>query len=728
MKILLIMPQPNLKKTVFDKLMYPSLTLQQIAGITPSHHNVKIINERYEIINFNENPDLIGISITTYSALRGYEIADVFRKKGKIVVFGGYHASLMPEETKKHADSVVIGEAENTWPQLLKDLESKKLKKFYYNKQLVKANDIPPARHDIGNYTPFMEAIQTSRGCPVGCEFCTMNIVEGNTFRGRPIDNVIEEMKLIRAKKIFFVDASLTNNLTYTKQLFKKMREVNKIFVCFGNINAFVNDDKLLQLASEAGVLKWCIGFESISQLNINQIGKGTNDVKNYVKAVKKIKDYGMMITIFSSANAGNIAIPESIKQTSQSTSLDWTFIAYLDGDNNLEPDMIKFFNDMEKVGSSSHVNIIALIDDYDIWGGETRCYYIEQDNDPNNINSVIVGDTTEKNMGDPQTLIDFVCWTADNYPAEHYCLVMADHCMGWIRMCSDETSSDSLNMTELKTATAEINNHLGQKLDIMLIDACLGTMIEILYQVKNYIDIGVSTEGFMMKHYIQFDKILQELVDNPSFNAREYTGAIVNVSTEIVGFCTDDVDNISQAVDDLANALIDPMPPKKTINKALLQSWLLITPQTPCFPRDLYNFAECISNEILYTTPNQRYAAQTIMSLIKGSIIKSANVVMNCGSGSLKNGIAISLPSSNDTFPFSDYEKLDFAMETSWDEFLNAFFGRSIIQSTQQQSSNPQSQSSQPSSQNNLNLQNNQQSAPFGTQGQITPSGTQSL
>ncbi len=299
MKIMLVMPQPDHRKTVFDKFMYPSLTLQQIAGITPRHHFVKLIDERYENINFHENFDLIGISITTYSALRGYGIADAFRKNGIPVVFGGYHASLLPEEAKKHADSVVIGEAEHTWPQLLKDLENGKLKKFYFNKEVVKAKEIPPARHDIGIYTPFKEAIQASRGCPVGCEFCAMSVVEGNTFRGRPVDNVVEEMKSIRAKRIFFVDASLTNNPKYSKQLFKRLKEVNKKFKCFGNINVFVRDDKFLQLASEAGVTRWYIGIESISQHNIDQAGKGTNKVKNYIKAIRKIKDHGMMVTGF---------------------------------------------------------------------------------------------------------------------------------------------------------------------------------------------------------------------------------------------------------------------------------------------------------------------------------------------------------------------------------------------------------------------------------------------
>jgi len=299
MKIMLVMPQPELKKTIFDKLMFPSLTLKQIAAITPRNHFIKLIDERYENINFNEKFDLIGISITTYSALRGYRIADTFRKKGIPVVFGGYHASLLPEEAKKHADSVVIGEAEYTWPQLLKDLEIGKLKKFYYNKQVVKPSEIPPARHDIGSYTPFQEPIQASRGCPVGCEFCSMNIIEGNTFRGRPIDKIIEELKSIKTKQIFFVDASLTTNPTYSKQLFKSMKEINKTVKCFGNIHVFSNDDKFLQLASEAGITRWYIGIESISQLNIDQVGKGTNKVKNYVKAIKNIKDHGMMVTGF---------------------------------------------------------------------------------------------------------------------------------------------------------------------------------------------------------------------------------------------------------------------------------------------------------------------------------------------------------------------------------------------------------------------------------------------
>jgi len=299
MKILLVMPHPNPKRSLFSKFSYPCLTLQQIAGITPREHDVGIVDERYEKINFDKHYDLVGISCLTYNSLRGYEISDTFRKKGIPVVLGGYHASLLPKEVKQHADSVIIGEAEYTWPQLLKDLENGQLKPFYKSDQVVKSEDIPPARHDIGVYTFLSEAIQASRGCPTGCEFCAMNLVEGKIFRGRPVDNIIEEMKMIKARRIFFADASLTINPKYSKELFKAMKEVNKKFDCFGNINVLTRDDEFLRLSSEAGVTKWYLGIESISQENINQAGKGTNKVENYTKAIKKIRDRGMSVCGF---------------------------------------------------------------------------------------------------------------------------------------------------------------------------------------------------------------------------------------------------------------------------------------------------------------------------------------------------------------------------------------------------------------------------------------------
>lgn len=314
MKILLIMPHTNVKRSFFSKFSYPSLTLQQIAAITPREHTVEIVDERYETVNFNKNYDLIGISCLTYNSLRGYEISDVFRKQGVKVVFGGYHASLLPEEAKQHADSVVMGEAELAWPQLLKDLENGKLKPFYKADKLVEPELIPPARHDIGIYT-YMEAIQASRGCPTGCEFCAMQKVEGPRFRGRLVDHIINEMKTIKSKVIFFADASLTISPSYSKSLFREMSSLNKKLHCFGNINVLSRDDELLRISSEAGVYKWYMGVESISQENINQAGKRTNKVENYEKAIKKIRDHGMNVVGFFMFGFDNDT-PDTFRET----------------------------------------------------------------------------------------------------------------------------------------------------------------------------------------------------------------------------------------------------------------------------------------------------------------------------------------------------------------------------------------------------------------------------
>jgi radical SAM superfamily enzyme YgiQ (UPF0313 family) len=299
MKILLVMPHPTKKRDFFARFTYPSLTLKQLAAIIPNEHTVDLVDERFEPINFNNDYDAVGISSLTYNTLRGYELADSFRSKGIPVFYGGYHASLLPDEVKQHADSVLIGEAELTLPQLLQDIEQKKMQAFYRPERFVEPEEIPAARHDIGSYNPFTEPIQASRGCPTGCEFCAMNVVEGQRFRGRPVDHIVNELHTIQQKSIFFADASLTISPPYTKALFKGLAPFNKQLECFGNINVLSRDDEFLKLASDAGVLTWYVGIESISQQNIDQAGKGTNKVENYGNAIKKIQDHGMMITGF---------------------------------------------------------------------------------------------------------------------------------------------------------------------------------------------------------------------------------------------------------------------------------------------------------------------------------------------------------------------------------------------------------------------------------------------
>ncbi|RLF53213.1 MAG: B12-binding domain-containing radical SAM protein [Thermoplasmata archaeon] len=299
MKILFILAHTNMKHTVFDEFVYtyyyPSLTLEQLVAITPNEHDVDVIDGRYQKIDYEWNGDVVGISCNTVSANIAYEIADEFRRRGKTVVLGGWHPSLQPIEAKQHADSVVIGEAEISWPQLLKDYENGKMKPFYQSKT-VDPKDIPCPKRKKQKHSLVFTPIQATRGCPYGCKFCPVYKLEGQKLRARPVEQVVEEIKTISSKQLFFVDNSLTINPGYTKKLFYEMKELNKKFTCYGNINVLGGDDELLKLAAEAGCNLWLIGFESVSQETIDDIGKTTNKVKEYENTVKKIHDYGMMV------------------------------------------------------------------------------------------------------------------------------------------------------------------------------------------------------------------------------------------------------------------------------------------------------------------------------------------------------------------------------------------------------------------------------------------------
>lgn len=294
MKVLLIFAHYGPKHSILQRFLLPSMTLKQLAAVIPSKHEVELLDERYQTVDLNWDGDLIGISCFTYSANHAYYIADEFRKRGKKVILGGYHPSALPEEAKQHADSVVIGEGEISLPKLLKDVEQGTIKPFYQS-PLVNPEKIPSAKL-VGKDLTFMAAVQATRGCPFQCKFCSIHNIEGPHFRPRPIKDVIEEIRNIPQKKIFFVDSSLTINPHYTKELFREMKDLNRIIDCSGNVNVLAKDEKLLNLARDAGVKRWHVGFESLSQITINNAGKKSNIIIEYEKAVKKVRDYGMTI------------------------------------------------------------------------------------------------------------------------------------------------------------------------------------------------------------------------------------------------------------------------------------------------------------------------------------------------------------------------------------------------------------------------------------------------
>jgi radical SAM superfamily enzyme YgiQ (UPF0313 family) len=274
------------------------LAFQILAAVTPKQHTIKLIDERFEDINFDEECDIVGITCVTGFAPRAYEIADEFRKREKTVVIGGPHVTVLPDEAKQHADSIVVGEAELTWPQLLKDFEEGNLKPFYRQEKPVNPELIPiPRREIIGKHRRPVARIQATRGCPYDCEFCAVPTLEGTFLRKRPIENVIKEIKAIPQKFMIFSDSSLTIDPEYTKELFRNMKGLKKKFNCFGNMDVLNSDEELLKLAKEAGCIVWYVGFESISKETIDRLGKKTNNVDEYASTVKKIHKYGMAVS-----------------------------------------------------------------------------------------------------------------------------------------------------------------------------------------------------------------------------------------------------------------------------------------------------------------------------------------------------------------------------------------------------------------------------------------------
>lgn len=309
MKILFVtplsIPQEKNKSIFFEKFFKmisysytpKGLTFPILAALTPEKHIINVTEGAPTEINYDHHYDLVGISIThTLNAFAAYEIADEFMQRGIKVVIGGYHASALPDEAKQHADSVVIGEAEEIWPNLLKDAENKIFKPFYEQTRPIEASEIPRPKNIYPKNSHLI--IQATRGCPTRCEFCTIsNMKYRNILRTRPIEDVVDDIKNLPGKSFSFYDNSLTIKPSYSKELFKAIKPLNKRFNALGNINVLSEDDELLKLASEAGCIGWFIGFESVSQKTLDMIGKSTNRVEKFISGVKKIHDHNMMIT-----------------------------------------------------------------------------------------------------------------------------------------------------------------------------------------------------------------------------------------------------------------------------------------------------------------------------------------------------------------------------------------------------------------------------------------------
>lgn len=300
MKILFIVPgwsPSNLWGQI--KFKFPPLSVLTLAASTPEGIEVSIIDENLGRIDFNAEADLIGITVMTPQAIRAYQIADQFRNKGKKVVLGGFHVSHLPEEALNHADAVVIGEGDRIWKEVIKDFQEARLKRIYQDNELVSLSEIKIPRRNLvkGKGYLFTNTIQTTRGCPFQCEFCSVSSFFGRSCRTRPIPLVMEELTRLREESIFLflVDDNLVGNRPYAKALFQEIASLKFKWASHAPLN-FVNDEELLKLASESGCMALFMGFESLSPENLSLMGKKANLSISPIEAVKKFRDHGIGI------------------------------------------------------------------------------------------------------------------------------------------------------------------------------------------------------------------------------------------------------------------------------------------------------------------------------------------------------------------------------------------------------------------------------------------------
>ncbi|MCL5096045.1 MAG: B12-binding domain-containing radical SAM protein [Candidatus Omnitrophica bacterium] len=311
MRLYLINPTNPLVSSVSAKesrwnryRVWKPLSLMVLAGLTPPEWEVVIVDENFGAPDYPAmpRPDLVGITAFTSQAPRAYEVAAYFRRLGVPVIMGGIHATMCVDEVMARVDSVVTREAEGIWPRVLEDFRRGGLKRQYDGGH-ADINDFAPARHDLLPEGYAFGAIQTTRGCPLNCNFCSVTTFNGAQYRQRPIPEVVREFQSIREKRVLVVDDNLIGtrpeHVARAKDLFRALAEANlrKQWIAQATIN-FADDEELLRLAAQAGCRGVFIGFESPSPEGLREVGKKFNLLKgrDFRASVRRIQRHSILV------------------------------------------------------------------------------------------------------------------------------------------------------------------------------------------------------------------------------------------------------------------------------------------------------------------------------------------------------------------------------------------------------------------------------------------------
>jgi radical SAM superfamily enzyme YgiQ (UPF0313 family) len=284
-------------------LTFAPPTLGYLAALTPPDWDVRLADENVEDLAF-EDADLVGITAMSSSAPRAYEISEEYRRRGIKTVIGGIHATVLPREAARHVDSVVIGEAESVWGGLLRDFEQNKLRRFYKADRLPMEN-LPGSRIDLYSDGYRVKAsVQTGRGCPFDCEFCSVTAFHGRTYRQRPVEEVLDELEALDCRDFYFTDDNFIGYGARAEErairLLRGMTERRLGKRWFGQVSIdFAGNPEVLKWAGKSGCIAVCMGIESVSEESLEGMHKVRNlkvGVDNYRSVIKRVHDHGIGI------------------------------------------------------------------------------------------------------------------------------------------------------------------------------------------------------------------------------------------------------------------------------------------------------------------------------------------------------------------------------------------------------------------------------------------------
>ena len=303
MKVKLILPSLTEAKSAFWRpikySLFPPLGLATLASYLSENDEIDLQDQHVERLDIADHPDLVLIQVYITNAKRAYSIAKQYRDRGVFVALGGLHVSSLPGEAEKHADTIFIGPAEQTFPQFLEDFKRKEPKKRYMSTIGRTIQNQPPLRRDLIKREKYLvpNSLVISRGCPHHCDFCYKDafFTGGKSFYTLRVDEILSEIYRLPGKHLYFLDDHLLGHPKLATELFDGMRGMNRVFQGAATVKSILKGN-LIEKAAKAGLRSLFVGFETFSPDNLKQSNKHQNLKLDYEMAVKRLHDLGIMI------------------------------------------------------------------------------------------------------------------------------------------------------------------------------------------------------------------------------------------------------------------------------------------------------------------------------------------------------------------------------------------------------------------------------------------------